>query len=67
MTEQMANENIKASLKAETGPVTAEQRVASSEAIIANRFDVRMFNARKRAVAKPAKKAKKPTKKNSKK
>ncbi len=59
----MANENIRAAVKAETGPVTAEQRVASSEAIVANRSDIKLFNARKKATAKATKKTKKSPKK----
>ncbi|MCQ3907469.1 MAG: hypothetical protein MJ219_01615 [Mycoplasmoidaceae bacterium] len=55
----MANENIIASSKAETKAVTAEQRISSSEAIVANRVDVKMFKAHKKSLEKPAKKTSK--------
>ena len=62
--ERIANQNIVASSKAETKAVTAEQRISSSEAVIANRADIKMFRTHKRAEKKPvtkkkAKKAKK--------
>lgn len=60
--EQEANENLRVAATAERGPVTAEQRIASSEAIVANRSDVKAF---KRSVSK--KKAKKVAKKSPKK
>ncbi len=58
----MANENLRAASKAETGPVTAEQRIASSEAIVANRNDIKQFNKRAKKVS--AKKTKKSPKKS---
>lgn len=60
--EREANENIVASSKAEKTAVTAEQRIASSEAIIANRSDIKQFNKR---VKKPTKKSPKKTKKSN--
>ncbi len=63
----MLNENLQASDKAEIGPVTADQRVASSEAIVANRSDIKQFTQRVKAVKKEIKKTKKPVKKSAKK
>ncbi len=58
----MANENITAAAKAEAGPVTADQRIASSEAIVANRNDIKQFNKR---IATKTKKSPKKTKKEA--
>lgn len=59
--EREANENLRVAATAEKGPVTAEQRIASSEAVVANRSDVKSF---KKALAK--KTAKKSTRKSPK-
>ena len=67
--ERLANENLRVAATAEKGPVTAEQRIASSEAVVANRADLKAFKRKtsKKAIKKPAKKTKKATKKSPKK